>query len=135
MNRMMSMMRALKWEGKGHANSVRNHWLAYSTGLTMFTCTPPQTQSGGVSGQTLSSWELVTSHTAVGLRRDDCTARLSLVHRRLSENGMARAHARWQFMARWGSTSFQDFPSASLCCNIRGIDSAHRIAFSLLVTP
>lgn len=37
-SRMMSMMRAEKAEGKGHANSVRNHWLAYSTGATVFTC-------------------------------------------------------------------------------------------------
>ena len=37
--RMMSMMRAEKEEGKGHANSVRYHWLAYSTGATVFACT------------------------------------------------------------------------------------------------
>lgn len=32
------MTRAEKAEGKGHANSVKNHWLAYSTGATVLTC-------------------------------------------------------------------------------------------------
>ena len=32
------MTRAEKAEGNGHANSVRNHWLAYNTGATVLTC-------------------------------------------------------------------------------------------------
>ncbi len=42
------MMRAEKADGKGHANSVRNHWLAYSTGATVLACCTTEKNSGAV---------------------------------------------------------------------------------------